>query len=145
MPAACCNTGPRPSRAARTASEGFVSNSCLRATPCSWWALQPGVGRRVSLLTHQTVWTMGNRSLITAPRRCSLLSTLQCAAQVCANCITRTPQHRRRRSNKSLLKPGSAWGLGTPAICMIFMFRFMIIVLKKNSHTQIYKQTMNRT
>jgi len=145
VPAACCNTGPRPSRAARTALEGFFIQSCLWTTPSCWWAPQPSVKRRVSLLTCQTVCTMGNRSLIMAPRRCSLLSTLQGAAQVCANCITRTPQHRRRRSNKSLLKPGSAWGLGTPAICMIFMFRFMIIVLKKNSHTQIYKQTMNRT
>jgi len=34
----------------------------------SWWAPQPGVGRRVSLLTRQTICIMGNRSLITAPR-----------------------------------------------------------------------------
>ena len=51
-----------------------------------------GAAARVSLLTRQTVCTMGNRSLITAPRRRSLLSTLQCANQVCADCITRTPK-----------------------------------------------------
>jgi len=45
-----------------------LCESCLRVTPSSWWAPQPGVGRRVSLLNSQTVCTMGDRSLKHGPK-----------------------------------------------------------------------------
>jgi len=43
-------------------SARVLGESCLQATPSSWWAPQPGVGRHVNLLTNQTVY-MGDRSL----------------------------------------------------------------------------------
>jgi len=45
-----------------------LGESCLWTTPFSWWAPQPGVGRRVSLLTSQTVCTMGDRLLNHGPK-----------------------------------------------------------------------------
>jgi len=82
VPAACCNTGRRPSRAARTASEKVLSESCLWTTPSSWWAPQPGVGRRVSLLTSQTICTIGDRLLNHDPK--APYPPLQCVERLCA-------------------------------------------------------------
>jgi len=40
-----------------------------------------------------------------------------------------------------IMKPRSAWLEGTPAISIIFMFCYKIVVLSRHSHTQTYKQT----
>jgi len=45
-----------------------LGESCLWATPSSWWAPQPSVRRRVSLLTSQTVCTMGDGLLNHGPK-----------------------------------------------------------------------------
>jgi len=80
LSAAGCNTCPQSRNAARSAAEVFGACS-LWSLPSSWWAQRPGGGRRTSLLTNQTVCTMGDRSLncglpgtVASSSHCSVLN-----------------------------------------------------------------------
>ena len=93
MSAAGCNTCPRCRNTARSAAQEVLCACGLQSIPSSWWAQRPGGGRRSSLLTSQTVYTMGVRSLnyglpgtVASSSHCSVLN------EFALNIVKHTPR-----------------------------------------------------